>query len=65
MGKILIFVAKQAATPREPRGRGDLATIILFPGVRYERLGDPPSPVRGQAGKTRRNRRPHASPLHP
>jgi hypothetical protein len=64
MGKILFFVPKQGAAVREPRGPGELATIILFPGVRYERLDDPPAPARRGTGKVRRTRRPGASPLH-
>jgi hypothetical protein len=64
MGKILFLVPKQGAAQREPLEPGYLATIIIFPGVRYERLGDPPAPVRGRAGKARRTRKPRPSPLH-
>ncbi len=64
MGKILYFVPRQAATPREPRKPTELATIILFPGVRYERLGDPPAPPRRGPGGTSRPRRPRAFPVH-
>jgi hypothetical protein len=63
MGKILFFVPKQEAAERKPLRPGERATIILFPGVRYERLDDPPAPARRGTGKIRPTRRPGASPL--
>ncbi|MET0943516.1 MAG: hypothetical protein ABWY13_19385 [Mesorhizobium sp.] len=64
MGKLLYFVPRQAAEPREPRNPNELATIILFPGVRYERLGDPPPPLRRGTGKTNRPGKPRAFPIN-
>ncbi|GLS31799.1 hypothetical protein SAMN04488498_102401 [Mesorhizobium albiziae] len=38
MGDILSFQPKRSSGTREKRGQSTDATIIIFPGVRYERL---------------------------
>jgi hypothetical protein len=37
MGRILSFVPQQAANRRSPRAADAPASVIIFPGVRYER----------------------------
>jgi hypothetical protein len=40
MGNILAFQPKRAGGTRRPQGKSPPATIIIFPGVRYERRPD-------------------------
>ena len=37
MGSVLAFAPRDAATVRKPLGAGDTASIVIFPGIRYER----------------------------
>lgn len=37
MGSVLVFSRKNVATGRKQAGDGKPATIVIFPGVRYER----------------------------
>jgi len=43
MGSLLSFAPRNAATTRKPMETGATASVIIFPGVRYER----PDPVYG------------------
>jgi hypothetical protein len=43
MGSLLSFAPRSAATTRKPIAPGTTASVIIFPGVRYER----PDPVYG------------------
>jgi len=43
MGNLLSFAPRSAATTRKPIEAGATASVIIFPGVRYER----PDPVYG------------------
>ncbi|MCO5063132.1 MAG: hypothetical protein M9924_01820 [Rhizobiaceae bacterium] len=38
MGMVLSFVPKSSASGDRPARSGELAPVILFPGVRYERI---------------------------
>ena len=38
MGMLLSFAPTKAAKPRQKMGSGTTASIIIFPGVRYERV---------------------------
>jgi len=37
MGSVLAFAPRDAATVRKPLGAGNTASIVIFPGIRYER----------------------------
>lgn len=37
MGSVLAFAPLKAATVRKPLSAGDTASIVIFPGIRYER----------------------------
>ena len=37
MGSVLEFAPRDAATTRKPLAAGDTASIVIFPGIRYER----------------------------
>jgi hypothetical protein len=37
MGSVLAFAPRDAATVRKPLSAGDTASIVIFPGIRYER----------------------------
>jgi hypothetical protein len=37
MGSVLAFAPRDAATSRKPLAAGDTASIVIFPGIRYER----------------------------
>jgi hypothetical protein len=39
MGSVLAFAPRDAATVRKPLGAGNTASIVIFPGIRYERHG--------------------------
>ncbi|MET0597232.1 MAG: hypothetical protein ABWZ57_05115 [Mesorhizobium sp.] len=41
MGSILSFTPRQAAKPRAAEDGTAAAAVIIFPGVRYERTGEP------------------------
>lgn len=47
MATILTFVPRPDRPPASGRA-GDGADIIIFPGVRYERLDDTPAPSGGE-----------------
>ena len=40
MGSVLAFAPRDAATIRKPIAAGDTASIVIFPGIRYERRGE-------------------------
>jgi hypothetical protein len=42
MGSVLSFAPRQAATARKPVAAGATASIVIFPGIRYERHGETP-----------------------
>ncbi len=56
MGSLLSFAPRSAATTRKPVATGSTATVIIFPGVRYER----PDPV---YGGYKAARQPQANPI--
>ena len=37
MGSVVAFAPRDAATVRKPLAAGDTASIVIFPGIRYER----------------------------
>ena len=37
MGSVLAFAPRDAATIRKPLVEGGTASIVIFPGIRYER----------------------------
>jgi hypothetical protein len=37
MGSVLAFAPRDAAAIRKPLPAGDTASIVIFPGIRYER----------------------------
>jgi hypothetical protein len=37
MGSVLAFAPRDTATVRRPLPPGDTASIVIFPGIRYER----------------------------
>jgi hypothetical protein len=41
MGMLLTFTPPKAAKPRPKPSAGTTASIIIFPGIRYERPGVP------------------------
>ncbi|AMS43605.1 hypothetical protein AA2016_4695 [Aminobacter aminovorans] len=43
MGSVVSFMPRQAAIRRSPRTAETSASIIIFPGVRYERTKGPAS----------------------
>jgi hypothetical protein len=42
MGSVLSFAPREAATVRKPLAAGATASIVIFPGIRYERQGEAP-----------------------
>ena len=42
MGSVLSFAPRDAATVRKPLAAGDTASIVIFPGIRYERQDETP-----------------------
>lgn len=47
MGSIVTFVPRNAGVPQAPRTVGSSASIVIFPGVRYERT-PPTTAVSGE-----------------
>ena len=37
MGSVLSFAPRNAATSRKPTDPGATASVVIFPGIRYER----------------------------
>ncbi len=37
MGSVLAFAPRDAATIKKPLAAGDTGSIVIFPGIRYER----------------------------
>jgi hypothetical protein len=37
MGSVLAFAPRDAATVRKPLAAGDTGSVVIFPGIRYER----------------------------
>jgi hypothetical protein len=56
MGSIVSFVQKKAGASRPGRVAGAPATVIIFPGVRYERQGAPSAVPRPGLGLPRRTK---------
>jgi hypothetical protein len=50
---ILDFRSRNARAEPRDRGETNSAEIIIFPGVRRERNGDPPKPPRRRRGPKR------------
>jgi hypothetical protein len=42
MGSVLEFAPRDAAAIRKPIAEGATASIVIFPGIRYERHDDAP-----------------------
>lgn len=42
MGSVLSFAPREAATVRKPLAAGTTASIVIFPGIRYERHNEAP-----------------------
>lgn len=61
MGSILPFQPRDAASIRKPNEAGVSASIVIFPGVRYERHEDA---ARDTASPRRTTRRDKPSPTH-
>ncbi len=53
MGSVLAFAPRVAATVRKPLAAGDTASIVIFPGIRYERHQPEPRQATGRAETTR------------
>jgi hypothetical protein len=53
MGRLLVFTPHVAAKPRPKPALGTTASIIIFPGVRYEQASvyDRAGAVRGKPGR--------------
>ena len=53
MGSVLAFQPRDAANIRKPPVSGATASIVIFPGIRYERQGNAPQGggVKGEAKK--------------
>jgi hypothetical protein len=54
MASIHSFMPKPATAARRPKLNGETATIIIFPGVRYERPGGPSTGGSGSGSQSRR-----------
>ncbi|MEW9806827.1 hypothetical protein [Mesorhizobium marinum] len=46
MGSVLAFAPRDAAPTKKPPAAGATASIVIFPGVRYERPDDRSQDVR-------------------
>jgi len=57
MGSVVSFMPRRAAVRKSPRSAETSASIIIFPGVRYERVKDAVTGVErvGRASVPRRN----------
>lgn len=58
MGSVLAFAPRVAATVRKPLAAGDTASIVIFPGIRYERHQPEPRQAGGHAETKRDKPRP-------
>jgi hypothetical protein len=54
MASIHSFMPRPATGERRPRPVGQTATIIIFPGVRYERPGGPSAGGSGSGSQSRK-----------
>lgn len=45
MGSVLAFAPRDAATAKKPIVGGTTASIVIFPGIRYERPDETPQVV--------------------
>ncbi|MEP9385616.1 hypothetical protein [Mesorhizobium sp. KR9-304] len=55
MGSVLAFAPRDAATNRKPLAAGDTASIVIFPGIRYERQGEEAGETAADRENTERN----------
>ena len=55
MGSVLAFQPRDAASIRKPPAAGGTASVVIFPGIRYERHDDTP-PVPSAKGETRQGK---------
>jgi hypothetical protein len=53
MGSVLAFPPRSAASIQKQPAAGLTASIVIFPGVRYERHDDAPQQVRPARGEGR------------
>jgi hypothetical protein len=56
MGSVLAFAPRDAATVRKPLAAGDTASIVIFPGIRYERHSEEARETAADREKTQRDR---------
>jgi hypothetical protein len=56
MGSVLAFAPRVAATVRKPLATGDTASIVIFPGIRYERHQPETRQVGGGRAETTRDK---------
>jgi hypothetical protein len=62
MGSVLAFQPRDAASVRKPPAAGGTASIVIFPGIRYERAGEVSA---SEAGSKRTDtKRDHRRPQH-
>ena len=56
MGSVLAFQPREAASIRKPLAAGTTASIVIFPGIRYERHEDDLPQAVSPKRETRRNK---------
>ncbi len=56
MGSVLAFAPRVAATVRKPLAAGDTASIVIFPGIRYERHEQEPRQAAAGRAETKRDK---------
>lgn len=58
MGSVLSFAPREAATVRKPPAAGATASIVIFPGIRYERHEEAPQTASAEQDKRQDKPRP-------
>ena len=56
MGSVLAFSPRDAATIRKPLAAGDTASIVIFPGIRYERQSEEAREAAADRDKAQRDK---------
>ena len=56
MGSVLAFSPRDAATTRKPLAAGDTASIVIFPGIRYERRSEEAREAAADRDKAQRDK---------
>lgn len=64
MGSVVSFAPRDAATDRKPRAGGVTASVIIFPGVRYERQQAAGPTIEIPVGTVLTDQRPDKLPRH-